>query len=269
MQPSSACPVSALRPYVRRFEQRVAELEHGELIYPIAARPDQFLEFYFEERYLIHSHDSGARELAPRSVVVGPSTYRRVDLVLNGRFEVFTIQFQPSGFFQLFGTPMQNLTDRAYEARSVLGASIGEIEDRLANAHNFMRRVDIASDFVGRRVSALKNRFDAVASIADQILINRGALRIPDAAARTGLSVRQFERKFLEHVGVAPRRYARIVRFQAALTAHLNARQTWIDVAHELGYHDQMHMVHDFRLFSGESPTRVSALFTLNPERWA
>jgi hypothetical protein len=148
MQPSSACPVAALRPYVRWFEQRVAELKHGELIYPIAARPDQFLEFYFEERYLIHSHDSGARELAPRSVVVGPSTYRRVDLVLNGRFEVFTIHFEPSGFFQLFGTAMQNLADCAYEARSVLGASIGEIEDRLANAPNFMRRVDIASDFL-------------------------------------------------------------------------------------------------------------------------
>ena len=53
MQPSSACPVAALRPYVRCFEQRVAELKHGEVIYPIAARPDQFLEFYFEERYLI------------------------------------------------------------------------------------------------------------------------------------------------------------------------------------------------------------------------
>lgn len=269
MQPSSAFPVATLRPYVRCYEQRVAELEHVELIYPIAARTDQFLEFYLEERYLIHSHDSGLRELAPRSVVVGPSTYRRVDLVLNGRFEVFTIHFQPAGFFQLFGVPMQDLTDRAYEARSVLGASIGEIEARLADARNFMRRVDIASEFLGRRVSALKERPNAVASIANQILIDRGALRIPDAAARAGLSVRQFERKFIEQVGVAPRRYARIVRFQAALTAHLNASQTWIDVAHELGYHDQMHMVHDFRLFSGESPTRLSARFSSNPERWA
>lgn len=254
---------------MRCFEQRVAELEHGELIYPIAARPDQFLEFYLEERYIIHSHDSGARELAPISVVVGPSTYRRVDLVLRGRLEVFTIHFQPSGFFQLFGTPMQNFTDRAYEARSVLGASIREMEDRLAGAHNFIRRVAIASDFLGRGVGALKNRPDAVACTANQILVNRGVLRIPDAAARAGLSARQFERKFLERVGVTPRRYARIVRFQAALTAHLNAGQTWTDVAHQLGYHDQMHMVHDFRLFSGESPTRFSALFTANVERWA
>lgn len=219
MRLSSVSPIAALRPYVRCFEQREAMLELGEVVYPIAARPDQFIEFYLAERFLIRLHDLSARELAPRSVVVGPCTYCRVDLVLHGRFEVFTIHFQPSGFFQLFGVPMQHLTDRAHEARSVLGAITVEIEQRLADTRDFMPRVDVATDFLMRRVIALKNRPDAVARIANQILFDRGVLRIPDAAARAGLSIRQFERRFVAQVGVAPRRYARIVRFQAALTA--------------------------------------------------
>jgi len=48
-----------------------------------------------------------------------------------------------------------------------------------------------------------------------------------------------------------------------------NAKQTWTNIAHELGYHDQMHMVHDFKLFSGQSPTAFSELFSSKPERWA
>src|SRR5215469_14511309 len=91
MRLSSVSPIAVLRPYVRCFEQREAMLELGEVVYPIAARPDQFIEFYLAERFLIRLHDLSARELAPRSVVVGPCTYCRVDLVLHGRFEVFTI----------------------------------------------------------------------------------------------------------------------------------------------------------------------------------
>jgi hypothetical protein len=148
MELSSACPIPALRPYIRCFEQREARLEQGEVIYPIAARPEQFLEFYPQERYLVHSHHSGTREAAPPSVVVGPSTYRRIDLVLHGHFEVFTIHFQPAGFFQLFGVPLQHLTDRAYEARSVIGAGVSELESRLADAPDFRHRIEVATSFL-------------------------------------------------------------------------------------------------------------------------
>jgi AraC-like DNA-binding protein len=268
MNLSTACPIPALHLYVRCFEQREARLEHGEVIYPITARPEQFLEFYLQERYLIHSHHSGTREPAPPSVVVGPSTYRRVDLVLHGRFEVFTIHFQPSGFFQLFGVPMHNLADRAYEARSVIGDSITELEARLADAQDFRQRVEVATSSLTQRLTTM-DAPDAVARIANQVLSDRGVLQIQNAAARAGLSVRHFERRFLEQVGVAPRRYARIVRFQAALNIRLNAERPWTDIAHDLGYYDQMHMVHDFRMFSGESPTRLSGLFAANAQRWA
>ena len=52
--------------------------------------------------------------------------------------------------------------------------------------------------------------------------------------------------------------YARIVRFEAALRRKAAAPETqWTDIAHGLGYHDQMHMVHDFKRLSGDSPTII------------
>ena len=86
MKLRSISPITVLRNYVRSFQQREAQLDATTLIYPITARPDQFLEFYLEQRYVIVPRESRQRELAPRAVVVGPCTHRSADLVLNGRW---------------------------------------------------------------------------------------------------------------------------------------------------------------------------------------
>jgi AraC-like DNA-binding protein len=77
--------------------------------------------------------------------------------------------------------------------------------------------------------------------------------------------VRQFERSFSSAVGVHPKLYARIVRFEAALDSKARSTKSWTEVAHEFGYYDQTHMVHDFQGFTGDTPTHmlkaVEALF--------
>jgi len=267
MQLSSASPVAILCKYVRCFQQREAHVGDVPIIFPIAARPDQFLEFYLKQRYLVRSCETGTRDMAPRAVVVGPCTYRRVELELHGRFDVFTVHFQPAGFHQLFGVPMLELTDQAYEAGSVVGPMVSEIEQRLAEASSFGERVDVVTAFLLQRAAGKSP--DAVAIAASQLLDDRGGLRISEAAAGAGLSVRQFERKFCEQVGVGPKQYAQIVRFHAALHAKCaTAKCTWTDIAHEVGYYDQMHLVHDFRRFSGESPTHYFARFKAMPTQW-
>jgi transcriptional regulator GlxA family with amidase domain len=84
-------------------------------------------------------------------------------------------------------------------------------------------------------------------------------VRIGDIVHQTGLGIRQFERRFAHEIGVPPKLYARIIRFEAALQRRaVSPSVSWTDVAHELGYHDQMHMVHDFTRLSGDSPEAIS-----------
>jgi AraC-like DNA-binding protein len=262
-----ASPVAALRNFVRDFQQRRADVGRLAFVYPIAARPEQFLEFYLQEPYLVRSCESGLQELAPRAVVVGPCTYRRVELVLRGHLEVFTIHFQPSGFHDLFGLPMSELADRACEARSVVDVSISEIEQKLWEAPNFDERVRIATAFLLRRATGRAPNL--IAAAAGQMLRDRGMFRVSEAAMTAGLSVRQFERRFYQQVGVTPKQYAGIVRFHSALHAKLtNEERSWTDIAHETGYFDQMHMVHDFRRFSGGTPTELFASYATLPAAW-
>ena len=92
-----------------------------------------------------------------------------------------------------------------------------------------------------------------------QIVSNQGRVRILDLASHAGLGLRQFERRFADDIGISPKLYARIVRFEAAIRKRtVSSCVNWTTIAHELGYHDQMHMIHDFQLLSGESPTPLA-----------
>lgn len=68
-------------------------------------------------------------------------------------------------------------------------------------------------------------------------------------------------------MGVSPKLYARIVRFNAAIDHKLRYPvRTWTEIAHRLNYYDQMHMVHDFQDLAGDTPSRVIARLDIVPE---
>jgi len=67
---------------------------------------------------------------------------------LHGRFEVFNIHFQASGFHGLFRVPMADLPDRAYDVQSVIGPIMSEVEQKLADTSNFQERVCVATAFL-------------------------------------------------------------------------------------------------------------------------
>ena len=268
MQLDRASPAAALRNCVRCFEQRKASIGGAAVVYPLAARPDMFLEFYLRQRYLVRERQSGVYDLAPCSVVVGPCTYRRAELVLRGHFDVFTIQFNASGFHRLFRAPMTELADRAYDARSVIGPCVSEIEQKLGDAAGFEGRVQVANDFLLQRMRE-PDVIDGVAAVADRLFRVPAAFRVGDAAKSVGLSVRQFERRFAEQVGLPPKPYASIIRFNAALQAKTIAPQRlWTAIAHEFGYYDQMHMIRDFERFAGESPAAVMRRIAGSSQSW-
>ena len=248
-------PATGLEPYVRHYCQRKAQLPRGAVfLVPVPARAAPLLEFVFGDRQRAHSCDRPLVRTASSSTVVGLQTYRRLQLEISGTLEQFVVLFQPSGLHQLFSIPMNDLTNEDYDARSVLGPWISRAEQRLGAARSFEERAGIMDRILLGRTRTLYR--DGVAASANEILRSSGRLLTPDSAYRAGLSVRQFERRFAQQVGMRPKLYARIARFEAALSCKARSpTRTWTDIAHDFGYYDQMHLVHDFREFSGESPT--------------
>ena len=83
--------------------------------------------------------------------------------------------------------------------------------------------------------------------------LSGGNVSITRMAANAGVSRRQFERRFRERVGLPPRLYARILRFQRAFQAL--GREGGASIAARCGYVDQAHLVREIRRFAGQTPT--------------
>jgi transcriptional regulator GlxA family with amidase domain len=82
-----------------------------------------------------------------------------------------------------------------------------------------------------------------------------GAMRIDDVAAAAGTTGRHLERLFQREIGTTPKRFARVLRFQAAANQMLNGdTSSLVDVSADAGYFDQAHMVREFVSFAGTTP---------------
>jgi AraC-like DNA-binding protein len=250
-------PAPPLREFVRFYAHREVRVSGAPVVHPVPARAFPILEFLFGDRIQVIYPGDSLVETSPRAVVVGPQTHCRSQLKFQGAVESFVILFQPAGLHRLFSIPIQELTNRAYEAHSVLGASVAQLEQMLGAARTFPERVRMADRCLVRH--ALKSPgFDRISAAAGQMLSASGNSRVSEVAADSGLSVRQFERCFVQQLGVNPKLFARIVRFEAALDSKARSSiKSWTDVAHEFGYYDQMHMVHDFDIFTGGTPTKI------------
>jgi AraC-like DNA-binding protein len=250
-------PARCLEPFVRFYIQRDVRILGATVIHPVPARPAPMIVFDFNDPTDVLYYGQSSATKSPSAVVVGPQTYRRLEMQLRGALDTFVIGFQPDGIFRLFSVPTKELTDFDFEAHSVLGSVITKLGERLGNATSFAERVQVVEEALLPR-ALLSTGLDGVSVAAHGIISAGGRTRIPDLAAKAGLGVRQFERNFLRQVGMRPKLFARIVRFEAALEfkARLGTR-SWADVAHRFGYYDQMHMVHDFAEFTGATPSET------------
>ena len=202
---------------------------------------------------------------------LGQQTRRLSDLHLCGEYANFTIHFQPTGFHRLFGIPMSELADQAIPAETVLGRAVNDLQEQLQEADNLSERVRLAEHFLlpgVRRAASIH----PIAWAAQSILACHGLVSLDELRTASGLSLRQMERQFDRCVGVTPKRFARIVRFQRAVTlGRIYGEGNWSRIAAEAGYFDQMHLIKDFRAFSGQTPTllqqAVRASESWNPPR--
>src|SRR5258707_1059212 len=183
MAPSSA----VLRPYVWAYGMTTGKVGSVPLVISLPARPKQLLTFSFEDTYRIRRPDSDHSDASPRVAVVGPQTHAGAGLSACGSIDNFTIHFQPSGFNRLFGIPMTELTDAAYDAYAVIGPQIPSFEHQIqrrlgSQAPIALPGVDadrqrsrlLRSDAFGPRLSCLHGRVPLAVPGAP-----RGRARVP------------------------------------------------------------------------------------------
>jgi AraC-like DNA-binding protein len=254
---TTTLPQPHLRPFVRTYVHRttpsVASLGSVE---PFVARSAVTLDFLFDQLYEIPTLDRTARDTCMRAALVGPQSRCRATLVAQGRIDELVVLFEPQGFYRLFRIPASLLTDRGVDIEAVLGPQIRWLYQRLGGAPNFEQRTAILDGFLLARlpicapVDRFSKAFEALMSPTSRITVQ-------DASRQAGISARQLERKSLTYTGLSPKSLARVARFERALRMRRAGGTQWTTIAHELDYHDQMHLNHDFKLLAGDTPSGI------------
>jgi AraC-like DNA-binding protein len=254
----SAKPCKCLEPYVRAYAQRNVCLASETHVEPVPARLEQILEFEFRDPFDVCFSD-GHKIESPTISLVGWQTHLRAELRMLGNVQSFGVFFQPAGVSHLFGIPIGELRNRSFDATSVLGRQMRSLWNELGEAGSFPRRVTVIERYLQKLVEQARSG-DAAAACANRILSLRGLVNIDTLAREFHVSRRQLERTFATQIGVTPKSFSRIARFQTALDLKvINPNRTWLDTAHELGYFDQMHLIHDFKKLCGETPNSILA----------
>ncbi len=160
------------------------------------------------------------------------------------------VRFTPQGA-ACFGVPVSELTGRSVALADLLGpALVRETEERLAEANDARARVAAVEQLLGRFRT---NEDPLVTRVLASLRQSDEAPSVSRLARAVSLSERQLERRFLQHVGVSPKRFASLSRFERALRlAPTTARLTDLSLA--AGYYDQPHFNREFRRFTGQAP---------------
>lgn len=165
--------------------------------------------------------------------------------------------FKPWGLAAFLPMPAAELCDRPVTVEQVWGGgAVAELRDRLATAsgpHEMLRLLE--EELIQRLRDAAGLRL--VRHLSNVIAATRGAVAIGELSAAAGVSNTYLSQRFKELIGITPKRLARIQRFFATIFAIDPAGPVdWADLALRAGYFDQAHFTHDFRAFTGLTPTR-------------
>lgn len=194
--------------------------------------------------------------------VVGLQTKPNGFVHFSGRYHTFIIQFTAVGFNKVFGIPMQELKDKIYSATDIIGQKVADLYDRLLHARDVQKMADFTDEFLLsflKRNNNYSSGEDGITAVSKALYNTTQVLSVLQYASKANMSLRNFERRFTEQVGVPPKLFTKLVRFNEAMIAKLIApEKNWTSIAYEYGYFDQMHFIKEFKQFTGFTPTQFS-----------
>ncbi len=188
-------------------------------------------------------------------------TYERIRT--EGAIGIFSVMLNPESSYPLLGIPANELSSRQIALNDLWGVSGEEISEQVLTAKSGEERSNLVQDFLIEKLlhnSELINpRINKTVKLINS---NGGLVEIKSLSDSACLSRRQFERSFIENVGLAPKQFARVVRLQKILSLKQNNKKIDLtQLATIAGYFDQAHFINDFKTMTGFTPGSYFKLY--------
>jgi len=177
-----------------------------------------------------------------------------LQIAQQGAVDIVGVRFHTAGLSPFVSLPVVHWTDRVVPLEQVFGAEVASVEREIATAKSPAEKTAILDAFLGRRLRLTPAK-ETAQTLKARIEAEGGQGRMDELCDAAGVSIRQLDRLFRSHVGFTPKAFARIVRFQRALSLlRTDPGCTLAAVGAACGYYDQPHFVRDFKAYAGVAP---------------
>jgi AraC-like DNA-binding protein len=207
-----------------------------------------------------HLVDGARPQRQPAVFLVGQIT-RPMVLRPTGSVHLIAVRFEGHGA-SLLRRPMNRITNQ-WVGAPPLPASLVHTMAALGPRPAFSHAAATLSRLLERLMTLHAGPDPRVMTAVQTIRETHGASTADSLARTAGLTMRSLQRLFAEDVGISPKMFARIVRFQRVFAAVRDEPASLARVAAACGYYDQPHLIRDFRDFAGAAPAQ---LLTAMPE---
>jgi AraC-like DNA-binding protein len=187
---------------------------------------------------------------------------RRFLVEYPARVRLVGVHFKPWGMSPFVDLPATELRDRWVPADAVWHRSLDRIRNRAGDAGSATETLRVVEQELRWRLAEAPRRgLDLVQHTGGRLEISQGAVPVGALAEAAGVSGNHLATQFKSHVGVTPKRMARIYRFARLILSVDAVRPVdWSRLAHTTGYFDQAHFSREFKDFTGHTPTQYLAL---------
>ncbi len=264
-------PHPALRPYVRHYlllHVNLKGVPAHQRVKPVPPDADQSLFFYPRSDVKVITHSTAQSRTSASSVFVGQKT-SRINIQFGDDHLIIQVCFRPGFLYQFLGKmPISTFQDEELNAEDLTDSGMKELNEQLQAETDYNQMISHIEGYLRKRIARLPTEIRPIDRVIVALRTAEKPLSLDWLADQACLSNRQFERQFMERMGMSPKFYARIARFDRAFKLKAQHPQLdWLDVAYAGGYFDFSHLMRDFRQFAQVPPSLLMAQEMASPDR--
>jgi len=203
----------------------------------------------------------GKDALTGRLHITGQLTRHFNMAIQQGVYQYVYVLFKPFGAYRLLGFPQHTLNDNYASLLDINPGNIRHVYNKMIDScYNPALVINILEAWFLQQWQQVApiHKLDAVEYACEKIMEHKGAITAKKLYREVGMSKSSIERHFKEKIGLTPKMYNRVVRFNNAYqTIQQGAFKSWQDIVYDYGYFDQAHFIKEFKAFYGYTPSQL------------
>ncbi len=174
-----------------------------------------------------------------------------------GDVETIVVVFHPHAIGTVFNIPVSSFYNQEIDGYSLGDKRLNILADDVLNTEDSIEAIELIERYLLSRLSESGIYDFKRVGVSLKHLFLDNTISVENMAQLACLSRKQFERVFFNAVGMKPKEYSNVARFQKSLLLMQNGNRDFADIAYSCGYADQSHFIRECRRYSGTTPAEL------------